>query len=231
MNELDVPTALDEQIRSLIALWDTTAAHVAELDDTDWGRPVADGVPGSDVTGLVTHLTGVHYAGPDRLREAIGTVHDHAVGTLRSTPPSARVLAAQCLDMCLHTHDLSAAARQPFDLETSEAAALAACRLVIPMTPRLLVAAGARDAAVRLVVRPGADRAPVVDRTVRVHDGAPSTDPDDGGSDTVDVTAAALLLVLAGRADADALAARGLASWSGGTAERFVHRARLCRTL
>jgi hypothetical protein len=142
------------------------------------------------------------------------------------------VLGAQCLDMCLHGHDLARALDRPFDLGSYEPAALEACRLLVGVTPRLLVAAlgaaGSRDAAVRLLVRPGRDRPPVVDRTVRLRDGHPAEEgPTDARTDTVDVTAVGWLLLLSGRQDAEGLAAEGQAGWSGDAADRLVHRARL----
>lgn len=214
-------------VASLLDLWHTAFVTVAGIRGVDWDRPVADGVPGSDVTGLVTHLTGVHYAGPDRLVEGIDAARARAALRLHALPPSERVLGAQCLDMCLHGHDLARALDRPFDLASYEPAALQACRLLVGMAPRLLLAALGPDSAVRLLVRPDQDRAPVVDRTVRLRDGRPSAGPADARADTVDVTAAGLLLLLTGRRDADGLAAAGQAGWSGDAADRFVHRARL----
>ena len=70
------------------------------------------------------------------------------------------MLGAQCLDMCLHVHDLTAALGAPADLRDHEAAAREACRLVLRVLPRLLVAAvGADDATLRVAVRLGDDRA------------------------------------------------------------------------
>lgn len=230
MNVADVSDSSDRAVRSLLDLWDTTTHSVTDLGAADWERAVADGVPGSDVTGLVTHLTGLHYAGPDRLRESIHEARARAALRVRATRPSERVLGAQCLDMCLHTHDLTLAVGQPFDLVECEPAAVAACRLLVGVAPRLLVAAGAQDAALRLLVRAGPDHAPAVDRTVRLRDGHPIAGPSgpwEERTDTVDTTAAGLLLLLTGRRDAEGLAAAGLAGWSGDAAERFVHRARL----
>ncbi len=231
---------MDGAARSLLDLWDVTEDAVLGMRADDWSRPTP--CPGMDVTDLVVHLAGVRYAGPERVREAVGAARELVADRLARRPPTRRVLGAQCLDMCVHAHDLSAAVGEPFDLAEHGPAALEACRLVVDVAPRLLVAAlGSGDATVRLVVRGdrGAERGvassgqeQVLDRTVHIAGGRLAVaEPREGRAapapDAVEIDAGALLLMLTGRRDADSLAAEGSASWSGPGADAFVHRARL----
>lgn len=219
---------MDDATRALLALWDATDDAVAGLGDTDWTRPLApSGAPasvasavlatgGTDVAGLVAHLTGVHYAGPDRLRAALTEAHERAQHAALSAAPSDRVLQAQCLDMCLHTHDLHAALGLELDPLAAAPAAVAACRLVSGFVPRLLVRSGARAASLRLLVRDGRDGVVVIDRTVRVGDGAGHPTAE------VDADAEAFLLLLAGRRSARELVDAGRVVWSGRSAASLV---------
>jgi hypothetical protein len=218
---------MDGATRALLELWDVTDAAVAHLGAADWARPLAPsgsraavasavlGTGGTDVTDLVTHLTGVHYAGPDRLREALAEAHGRAERTALTSAPSGRVLQAQCLDMCLHAHDLHEALGLELDPVAAAPAAVAACRLVSEFVPRLLVRTGARAACLRLLVRDGPDGAVVIDRVVRVGQGAAPTAE-------VDADAEAFLLLLAGRRSAGELADAGRVVWSGRSAESLV---------
>jgi hypothetical protein len=218
---------MDDATRALLRLWDATDDAVAGLHQTDWTRPLApSGAPaavasavldtgGTDVADLVAHLTGVHYAGPDRLREALATAHERAERSVLTSAPSGRVLQAQCLDMCLHAHDLHEALDLELDPAVAAPAAVAACRLVSGFVPRLLVRTGARAACLRLVVRDGPDGAVVIDRLVRVGEGTVPTAE-------VDADAEAFLLLLAGRRSARELADAGRVLWSGRTAESLV---------
>lgn len=219
---------MDDATRALLRLWDATDDAVAGLDDADWVRPLAPsgrpaavaatvlGAGGSDVAGLVTHLTGVHYAGPDRLRTALAAAHERAERAALTTAPSGRVLEAQCLDMCLHAHDLHEALGLELDPAAAAPAAVAACRLVSGFVPRLLASAGARSGSLRLLVRDGPDGAVVIDRTVRVGEGAAVPTAE------VDADAEAFLLLLAGRRRPDELADAGRMVWSGRSAESLV---------
>jgi hypothetical protein len=219
---------MDEATRALLWLWDATDDAVAGLGDADWARPLAPsgapaavasavlGTGGTDVAGLVAHLTGAHYAGPDRLRDALAAAHERAVHTVRSAAPSDRVLQAQCLDMCLHTHDLHEAVGLGLDADAAAPAAVAACRLVSGFVPRLLVRTGARAACLRLLVRAGQGGPVVIDRTVRVGEGAALPTAE------VDADAEAFLLLLAGRRSAAELADAGRVLWSGRSAESLV---------
>jgi hypothetical protein len=219
---------MDDATRALLRLWDATDAAVAGLHDADWTRSLApSGAPaavasamldtgGTDVAGLVAHLTGVHYAGPDRLREALATAHERAERSVLTSAPSGRVLQAQCLDMCLHAHDLHEALGIELDPAAAAPAAVAACRLVSGFVPRLLVRTGARAACLRLVVRDGPDGAVVIDRVVRVGEGAAVPTAE------VDADAEAFLLLLAGRRGARELADAGRVVWSGRSAETLV---------
>jgi hypothetical protein len=219
---------MHDATRALLRLWDATDDAVAHLDAEDWARPlVPSGSPGAvaaavmdtggtDVTDLVTHLTGVHYAGPDRLREALAEAHDRAERAALSAEPSGRVLEAQCLDMCLHTHDLHEALGIELDPDLAGPAALEACRLVSEFVPRLLARSSSRATCLRLLVRARPGGPVEIDRTVRVGDGAAVPTAE------VDADADALLLLLAGRRPAGELAGQGRVAWSGRTAASLV---------
>ncbi len=218
---------MDEATRSLLDLWDVTEHAVGTMAPPDWARRTP--CPDMDVTDLVMHLAGVHYAGPDRLREGLVAGRARTATQLADRATGDRVLGAHCLDLCLHAHDLTSALGDPVDLADHAPAALEACRLVVDVAPRLLVAAlGGRDATVRLVVR-GAASLPGLERTIHVVEGHTAPPAVGAGTtvDTLEVEASALLLLLAGRRGADALEAAGAARWSGSAADAFVHRARL----
>ena len=218
---------MDDATRALLALWDATDDAVTGLGDTDWTRPLAPsgapaavasavlGTGGTDVAGLVAHLTGVHYAGPDRLRAALIEAHERAQHAVLSAPPSDRVLQTQCLDMCLHTHDLHEALGLELDPLAAAPAAVAACRLVSGFVPRLLVRSGAHATSLRLLVRDGPDGPVVIDRTVRIGGAA-------GPTAELDADAEAFLLLLAGRRSARELADAGRVVWSGRSAASLV---------
>jgi hypothetical protein len=219
---------MDGATRALLELWDVTDDAVAHLGAADWSRPLAPsgapaavasavlGTGGTDVAGLVAHLTGVHYAGPDRLRTALALAHERAEQAARSAAPSGRVLQAQCLDMCLHAHDLHEALGLELDPDATAPAAVAACRLVSEFVPRLLVRTGARATCLRLLVRDGPGGAVAIDRTVRVGEGP------DVPTALVDADAEAFLLLLAGRRSPGELADAGRVAWSGRSAEALV---------
>lgn len=212
---------MDDATRALLHLWDTTDEAVSRLDDPDWGRPlvppgrrpaaVALEVGGTDVTDLVVHLTGVHYAGPDRLRSALGAAHARAGWTLTHAAPHGTDLSAQCLDMVLHTHDLLGALDRELDPDVAGPAAVEACRLVLACLPRLLAHLPRASSGMRVIVRSSPGGPVVLDRLVPTGgDGPPAV---------VDADATALVLLLAGRVDVDAVA--GVA-WSGEVAERML---------
>jgi hypothetical protein len=220
---------MDDATRAVLELWDVAEDAVAGLDAGDWTRPA----PGPEPTigDLVAHLAGVHggthFAGPDRLRDSLAGARRRSALRLDGRPAGDRVLGADCLDLCLHAHDLTTALAAPVDLAAHAAAVHEACRLIVDVAPRLLVSAlGPRDATVRLVVRRPGGGSPAFERTLHVVGGrcgaATDTEPD-----VVEVDPDALLLLLAGRRPADALAAVGAAAWSGAAADAFVHRARL----
>jgi hypothetical protein len=213
---------MDEATRAVLGLWDVAGENVRTLGPADWGRPLpAAGAGPADVAELAVHLTGVHYAGPETLRAAVGAARHRAETQLAGRTTGDPVLGAQCLDMCLHVHDLTAALGAPADLREHEAAAREACRLVLRVLPRLLVAAvGAEDAVLRLAVRAGDDRAVHVTHGTVVPGGTDA-------ADAVEIDPDGLLLLLAGRADAESLRAAGALDWSGPVADAFVHRARL----
>lgn len=220
---------MQDATRSVLDLWDATDAVVGRLRPEDWSRPLA--LPGMDVFDLTVHLAGVHYAGPERLREAMGAARARVAAQLADRISGDRVLGAQCLDMCLHAHDLGRAVGHPVDLADHAPAALEACRLIVDVAPRLLVAAtGARDSTVRLRVR-GDGVAPDVERTIHVADGhlVPAS-ATAGTADVVDIDPVALLLLLSGRRGAETLRDEGSAHWSGDAADCFVHEARLLST-
>ena len=219
---------MDGATRALLGLWDVTDDAVAHLDAADWARPLVPsgspaavasavlGTGGTDVTDLVTHLTGVHYAGPDRLREALAEAHDRAERTVLWSAPSGRVLEAQCLDMCLHAHDLHEALGLELDPEVVSPAAVEACRLVSELLPRLLARSGSRATCLHLLVRAWPGGPVEIERTVRVGD-APAVPTAE-----IDADADAFLLLLSGRRSAGDLAARGRVAWSGRTAASLV---------
>ncbi|GAA4784548.1 hypothetical protein GCM10023200_17760 [Actinomycetospora chlora] len=219
---------MDDATRAVLELWDVAEDAVAGLRADDWTRPAPG--PEPTVGDLVAHLAGVHggthYAAPDRLVSALAGARRRTALRLDGRPPGDRALGAESLDLCLHAHDLTTALAAPVDLADHAAATVEACRLVIEMAPRLLVAAlGARDATVRLVVRrPGGGVA--LERTVHVAGGR-ITGGADTSADVVEIDADALLLLLAGRRRAETLAAAGAAAWHGDAADAFVHRARL----
>jgi hypothetical protein len=214
---------VDDATRDLLGLWDLTDEVMGDLAPDDWNRPLPWAGDGpSDVAELAIHLTGVHYAGPDRLRAAVGAARHRALSQLDGRTAGDPVLGAQCLDMCLHVHDLTAAVGTPADLSDHEPAAHEACRLVLRVLPRLLVAAvGADDASLRVAVRLGDDRA------VHVTHGSVVPGRPDDPADAVEIDPGGLLLLLAGRQDAESLRDAGALNWSGPAAEAFVHRARL----
>lgn len=225
---------MDDATQAVLELWSVAEDAVDALRPDDWTRPAPG--PEPTVGDLVTHLAGihlgVHYAGPDRLRTSLAGARRRTALLLAGRAAGDPVLGAQCLDLCLHAHDLTTALAVPVDLADHAAAALEACRLVVGVAPRLLVAAlGARDATVRLVVRhPGASRTDhpaVLERTVHVAGGQRTGATPGTAPDLVEIDADALLLLLAGRRRAEALAAAGAAAWSGDAAHAFVHRARL----
>jgi len=214
---------VDEATRDLLGLWDLTDEVMADLEPEDWNRPLPWAGDGpADVAELAIHLTGVHYAGPDRLRAAVGAARHRALSQLGGRTAGDPVLGAQCLDMCLHVHDLTGAVGTPADLRDHEPAAREACRLVLRVLPRLLVAAvGADDATLRVAVRLGDDRA------VHVTHGTVVPGRAGDATDDVEIDPGGLLLLLTGRRDAESLRDAGALSWSGPAAEAFVHRARL----
>jgi hypothetical protein len=223
---------MDDATRAVLELWDVAEDAVAGLRADDWTRPAPG--PEPTVGDLVAHLAGVHggthYAAPDRLVSALAGARRRTALRLDGRPPGDRALGAESLDLCLHAHDLTTALAAPVDLADHAAATVEACRLVIEMAPRLLVAAlGARDATVRLVVRrPGGGVA--LERTVHVVGGRSAGitgTTGDTATDLVEIDADALLLLLAGRRRAETLAAAGTAAWHGDAADAFVHRARL----
>jgi hypothetical protein len=219
---------MDDATRALLRLWDATDEVVSGLHDDDWSRPlVPSGSPaavasaaldtgGTVVTDLVTHLTGVHYAGPEQLREALARAHDRAERAVHASAPSGRELEAQCLDMCLHTHDLHEALGLELDTDAVAPAALEACRLASAFMPRLLVRTGARPTCLRLLVRAVPGGPVEIDRTIRVGDGPALPTAE------IDAEAEAFLLLLAGRRTAGELADRGRVRWSGRSAECLV---------
>lgn len=219
---------MHDATRALLRLWDVTDDAVAHLEPEDWALPlVPSGSPGAvasalldtggtDVTDLVTHLTGVHYAGPDRLREALAEAHERAERSALTSEPSGRVLGARCLDMCLHTHDLHEALGIELDADVAGPAALEACRLVSEFVPRLLARSARRATCLRLLVRARPGGPVEIDRTVRVGDGAALPTAE------VDADADAFLMLLTGRRPAGELAAQGRVAWSGRTAASLV---------
>lgn len=225
---------MDDATRAVLELWDVAGEAVDRLEPADWSRPA----PGAEPTvgDLVAHLAGVHadthYAGRDRQQASLADARRRAALALHGRHSGDRVLGAHCLDLCLHAHDLTTALGDPVDLGEHPAAALEACRLIVDVAPRLLVAAlGPREATVRLVVRrpdgvEGA-HATAFARTVHVVGGRRTGPVPDDAPDVVEVDADALLLLLAGRRPAESLAAVGAATWSGTAADAFVHRARL----
>jgi hypothetical protein len=220
---------MDDATQAVLELWDVAEDAVARLDVDDWTRPAPG--PEPTVGDLVAHLAGdhggTHFAGPERLQSSLAGARRRTALRLEGRPPGDRERSADCLDLCLHAHDLTTALAAPVDLADHTTATVEACRLVIDMAPRLLVAAlGARDATVRLVVRRPEGTA-ALERTVHVVGGR-CTGPGDAEPDVVEIDADALLLLLAGRRRAEALAATGAAAWSGDAADAFVHRARLC---
>lgn len=213
---------MDDAARSLLDLWDVTGAMVDGLGPSDWERPLP--APGMDVLDLVVHLTGVHYGGPDRLREAVGAARGRAAVQIGDRTAGDRVLGAWCLDMCLHTHDLGLAVGAPVDLADHPGAAREACRVAVDLVPRLLVAAhGGRDCTLRLRVPDG----PGLDRVVHVADGRPAPAAGTHHTDVVEVDPVAFLLLLSGRRPVDALRDEGSVRWEGEAADAFVHGARL----
>ena len=214
---------MDDATRALMGLWDVAGENVRALGAEDWARPLPGaGVGPADVAELAIHLTGVHYAGPETLREAVAAARHRAETQLAGRTSGDPVLGAQCLDMCLHVHDLTSALGAPADLRDHEAAAREACRLVLRVLPRLLVAAvGADDATLRVAVRLGDDRA------VHVTHGTVVPGRPEDAADAVEIDPGGLLLLLAGRRDAESLRDAGALSWTGPAAEAFVHRARL----
>lgn len=219
---------MDDASRALLRLWDATDDVVGGLHDADWSRPLVPSgsaaamassaldTGGTDVTDLVTHLTGVHYAGPERLREALTEAHDRAERAVRWSAPSGRVLEAQCLDMCLHTHDLHEALGLELDPDAVAPAALEACRLASGLVPRLVTRTGVRPTCLRLLVRAWPGGPVEIDRTVRLGDGPAVATAE------VDAEAEAFLLLLARRRSAGELAEQGRVSWSGRSAECLV---------
>lgn len=214
---------MEDATRALLGLWDVADETVRSLAPGDWARPLPGAGAGpADVAELAIHLTGVHYAGPETLRGALGAARHRTLTQLADRAAGDPVLGAQCLDMCLHVHDLTAALGAPADLRDHEPAAREACRLVLRVLPRLLVAAvGAGDATLRLAVRAGDDRA------VHVTHGAVVPGGTDEAADAVEIDPGGLLLLLTGRRDAESLRAAGALHWSGPVADAFVHRARL----
>lgn len=214
---------MDDATQALLGLWDVAGDNVRALGADDWARPLPGGGVGpADVAELAVHLTGVHYAGPETLRAAVASARRRAETQLAGRTAGDPVLGAQCLDMCLHVHDLTAALGAPADLREHEAAAREACRLVLRVLPRLLVAAvGADDATLRLAVRLGDDRA------VHVTHGSVVPGRPEDPVDAVEIDPDGLLLLLAGRRDAESLRDAGALHWTGPAAEAFVHRARL----
>ncbi|MDD7964766.1 hypothetical protein [Actinomycetospora lemnae] len=215
---------------AVLGLWESAEDAVDGMAADDWTRDAPG--PEPTVGDLVAHLAGehggVHYAAPARLRSSLAGARHREALRMAGLDAGDPVLGASCLDLCLHAHDLRTALGLPVDLAEHAPAVLAAARLVVDLAPRLLVAAvGPRAASVRLVVRAPGDDAAVLDRTVHVVDGHPAAPDRDTPPDVVDVDADALLLLLAGRRPAEALAADGAAAWSGPAADALVHRAPL----
>ncbi len=158
----------------------------------------------------------MHYAGGARLRSALATAHERAEHAALTSAPSGRVLEAQCLDMCLHAHDLHEALGLELDPVAAAPAAVAACRLV----ERVRAPAPGPHRRPRGLPAPrGARRSPT----------APSSSTASCGwgraavpTAEVDADAEAFLLLLAGRRSAGQLADEGRVAWSGRSAESLV---------
>lgn len=219
---------MDDATRALLELWDTTEDTVDGLGPADWARPLARtdraracaalDTGGTDVTDLVVHLGGVHFAGPDRLREALTAAHLRAGRQLLRAAPHGEDLAAQCLDMCLHTHDLLAALDRELDLDEAGPAAAQACRLVVGTVPRLLARVPEpRASSLRVVVHAGR---PVIDHVFYPTIGSSTPIGGHGAPETLEADAVALLLALSARRGADELGDR--VSCSGPTARRVL---------
>lgn len=137
-----------------------------------------------------------------------------------------RVLLAACLDLWVHTYDLSTAIREPVDLGEDSPALGEAWWYLSQHLPRLLAHRSfpTEDRTVRIVVRGAVDQAAVV--TVRGGRGLWS--PDRRGIEhTVSGEPGALVLLLSGRGDPEHWRQRGVLEWSGSMGEAFVHGARL----
>ncbi len=184
-----------------------------------------------DISDLVAHVavTGGH--GPTQLREAMTAAREREVARIAAAPVSATRLGADCLDMCVHAHDLGAALDEPIELNDHLPAATEASRLLLRFAPQLLVTAlPGQDATLRVTVRGGSQ----LERTIVVRDGrlqgspgGPAHGPGLEPAETIEVDPAALVLLLSGRADPGALRHAGTLAWTGAHAETFVHRARL----
>ena len=214
---------MDDATWALLDLWTLAGRAVDDLGPDDWSRPTP--YAAMDVTDLVVHLAGIHYAGPDRLRESIATARARTATLLADRAAGDRLLAAHCLDVCLHAHDLSSAVGDPVDLAAYAPAALEGSRLVVDATPRLLVAAlGGRDASLHLVVHSAAG---TIERTIHVADGRVVHGDPPAAEDVVEIDADALLLLVAGRREPTGLAADGAVRWAGPAAEAFMRGCRL----
>jgi hypothetical protein len=216
---------------SAAGLWDRVVALAERLEPADWSRPTPD----ADLTvrDVVEHVAGPSAPGPGasllvRLRRAremgVAVGIEPARGSTRNGP-SHLVLGAACLDLYVHLHDLTMATDAPVDLEERSAEVEDASRQALRYAPYLFAAAGAADGQTLSLRLQGV---PALDAGLAVRGGrgvwVPGEDRADG---VVTATPAALILLLAGRADPRALRRRGTLEWSGAAGDTFVHRARL----
>ncbi len=206
---------MDDAARSLLDLWNGVVGTVAALAPADLARSTPD--PAMDVGALGAHLAGL--PGPGSLAARVTAARDDATRRLAGRTAGDRVLAAHCLDLWVHAHDLAAAlpagpSPGRADPARHTPVAVEACRLVADLAPRLV---GPGSAAPRLVVREATGPGRVVlDRAL----GASATD-------TLEIEARALLLLVTGRADPETLWTQGVARWSGAGAAAFVDHVRL----
>lgn len=224
--------------------WDRFLRLAQRIGPADWSRPTP--ARGLDVRGLMTHvggavpptadgtppdpLAGVR-AGRDRqVRLAIAR-DDHtsetAVSSSRDLTRDAAVHPSSGMDLWVHSHDLRTALGEHTDLEDRAPAVINGVAWVSGYLPRLFAAAAGRstDRAVRVRMM-GAGAA--ADGVVAVRAGNPLWLPlDHPTDDHLNITPAALLLLLSGRVSPAGLRDRGALEWSGAAAQLLVQHTRL----
>lgn len=223
----------------VLSLWDRLIELATHVEPADLPRTTP--CPDTDVDELLRHVAGAHQGAPGlgagptapvaRLRaareaqarqiEALVAADQSPSGAPGSTNQR-RVLRAHCLDLWVHSYDLSTALGRQVDLDDDSPGLTEACRYLLEHTPRLFAVRCADGQAVRVTLRGSVQH----DATL-ASDGAPERWVPDDVAHTVTSKPGAFVLLLSGRGDPEHWHDLGALTWSGASGEAFVRKARL----